>query len=62
MRGLGVAAVTAAVFAVIAFGPAWLLLTPVPAAVAGVLVYGALVGLTRPPGLREAWSYLHALS
>jgi hypothetical protein len=61
-RGLGAAAVTAAVFAAVAFGPAWLLLTPVAAAVAGVLVYVALVGLARPPGLRAAWRYLHALS
>ncbi len=61
-RGLAFAAATAAAFAAVAFVPAWLLLAPVGAAAVGVLAYGALVGLIRPPGLRAAWRYLHALS
>ena len=62
VRGLGIAAATAGAFAAAAFVPAWLLLAPVVAAVVGVLVYGALVAVVRPPGLRAAWRYLRALS
>ena len=62
LRGLGIAAVTAATFAVAAFVVPWLLLAPVAAAAVGVLVYGVLVAVVRPRGLRTAWRYLHQLS
>ena len=62
VRGLGSAAAAAAAFAAAAFVPAWLLLSPVAAAVAGVLAYGALFAVVRPAGMREAWHYLRALS
>ena len=61
-RSLGIAAATAAVLAAVAFVPPWLLLSPVAAGVVGVLAYGALVAVVRPPGLRASWRYLHALS
>ena len=62
VRGLAAAAATAAALAAAAFVPAWLLLAPVAAAAAGVVAYAALMAAVRPPGLRAAWRYLHALS
>jgi hypothetical protein len=60
--GLATAAATAATLAAVAFVPAWLLLPSAAGALVGVLVYGALVAVLRPAGLRGAWRYLHALS
>ena len=47
--------------AALAFVPPALLLPETAAALAGVLVYVALVGVIRPAGLRSAWSYLRDL-
>jgi hypothetical protein len=54
------AAVIAAV-AVVAFVPANLLLGTLSAALAGVLLYVAIVAAWRPRGLTESWGYLRAL-
>ena len=62
VRGLGMAALTVAVATVIAFLPLRFVLAPVIAAVVGVVVYGALLLLVRPPGLTAAWKYLRALA
>jgi hypothetical protein len=61
LRGIGRAAVVIAAVAVVAFVPANLLLGPLPAALAGVLLYAALVAAWRPRGLTESWGYLRAL-
>jgi len=44
-----------------AFGLPRLLLGPVAAAVAGVVLYAVALAVWRPRGLRQAWAYLHAL-
>ena len=47
--------------AAVAFGVSGVLLGPVPAAVAGVALYGVTLALWRPAGLRTAWTYARAL-
>ena len=59
--GLVRAALTVGALALLCFGIAGALLTPVPGAVAGTVVYAALIATVRPPGLRAAWRYLRAL-
>ncbi|MCW2977027.1 MAG: hypothetical protein JWM06_2308, partial [Actinomycetia bacterium] len=47
--------------AAVAFGGLSLLLSPVPAALAGVVVYAALMFVLRPLGLTDAWTYVRGL-
>jgi hypothetical protein len=47
--------------AAVSFGGLSLLLSPVPAALAGVVVYAALMFALRPLGLSDAWTYVRAL-
>lgn len=61
-RGLGSATAVVALIAVVAFVPPALVLDSLAAATAGIVIYGALLAVIRPPGLRTAWSYLRALS
>jgi hypothetical protein len=61
-RGLGLAALTVAAGATIAYVPPGLLLPAVAAAAVGLGTYAMLVALVRPVGLRHAWSYLRALA
>ena len=61
VRGVAVAAATIAVFAVVAFLPAGLVLGSVPGAMVGLAAYVALMALVRPRGLRASWAYLRAL-
>lgn len=60
--GLLVAAAVLGVSALGCFGVPRLVLTPIPAAAAGLVLYGALLALWRPPGLRAAWTYLRGLA
>jgi hypothetical protein len=60
-RGLARAALTVGLLAATAFLPPALLLPPVAAAPAGVLVYAVLLAALRPSGLRSSWGYLRAL-
>jgi hypothetical protein len=60
--GLGSAAVVTGGLAVVSFVVLAVLLEPVAAAGVGLGVYALLLGLLRPPGLRRAWAYVHALS
>ena len=62
VRGLALAALTVAVGTVLAYAVPALLLSAVPAAAVGLCVYGALLAVVRPAGLRAAWSYLRALA
>jgi len=61
-RGLLVAAVTVALFALVTFGPPSLVLGPLAAAVVGLALYTAVLSLLRPAPLRDAWRYLRALA
>ena len=61
VRGVAVAAATIAVFAVVAFLPAGLVLGSVPGAMVGLAAYVALMALVRPRGLRASWAYLRTL-
>jgi hypothetical protein len=61
LQGLAVAAAVVAGFALVAFVPPAALLGSVAAAAVGLFVYGVLVALVRPRGLRASWSYLRAL-
>jgi hypothetical protein len=60
---LGLARLALAVGAAtaLAFGGLSLVLSPVPAALLGVLVYAAIVYAMRSLGLSDAWSYVRAL-
>jgi hypothetical protein len=60
--GLGSAAVVTGGLAVVSFVVLAVLLEPVAAAGVGLGVYALLLLLLRPPGLRRAWAYVHALS
>jgi hypothetical protein len=59
--GLGRMAVMQAGLAAIAFGALSLVLGGVPAALAGLALYAALLAALRPRGLRDAWHYVRAL-
>ncbi|MGH3066926.1 MAG: hypothetical protein ACRDOF_11585 [Gaiellaceae bacterium] len=61
VRGLTTAAATIALLAVVAFLPPALLAGPAMAALVGTVVYGSLVLLVRPRGLRASWAYLRTL-
>jgi len=61
LRGVAVAAATIALFTVVAFVPAGLVLGSLAAAITGLLAYGAVVALARPRGLSASWAYLRAL-
>ena len=61
-RGLAVAAVTIALFALVAFVPPSLVLAPPAAAAVGLALYAAVLALLRPAPLRDAWRYLRALA
>jgi hypothetical protein len=59
--GLGRVAAVVGGIAAIAFGGCSLVVSDAPAAVSGLVVYVILLGLLRPRGLRESWSYMRAL-
>jgi len=63
IAALGMARLALAVGAsvALAFGGLSLLLSPVPAALAGVVVYGVLMAALRQLGLSEAWAYVRGL-
>jgi peptidoglycan biosynthesis protein MviN/MurJ (putative lipid II flippase) len=60
-RGLGRLAVIEASLAAASFGLLALVLGGFPAAGIGLALYGALLALLRPRGLRDAWAYVRAL-
>ena len=60
-RGLGTAAVLVAVIAVGAFGAVAVVTGPAASGALGIAVYGALLAVLRPSGLRRSWHYLRAL-
>ncbi|MDX6478227.1 MAG: hypothetical protein QOG29_814, partial [Gaiellaceae bacterium] len=59
--GLGRLAVAVGVLAGLSFGLVSLVLGGFPAAAVGLALYGLLLALWRPRGLREAWIYVRAL-
>lgn len=61
MRGLGLAALTVTGMTLAAFVPAGLVLGSLPAACVGLGLYGALIAVIRPKGLRSAVHYLRAM-
>ena len=61
VRGVALAAATIAVFTVVAFFPAGLVLGSPAGAIVGLAAYVALMALVRPGGLRASWAYLRAL-
>ena len=61
VRGVVVAAATVSAITAVAFLPASLVFGSVASAVTGLVVYGAVVALVRPRGLRASWAYLRAL-
>jgi O-antigen/teichoic acid export membrane protein len=60
-RGLALAALVCGGIAAAAFGLAHAVLGPVTGALLGLVLYGIALGAWRPPGLRRAWAYVHAL-
>lgn len=60
-RGVVAAALICGGVAALTFGVPGALLGAVAAAVVGVVLYAAVLGLWRPPGLRQAWAYVHGL-
>jgi hypothetical protein len=60
-RGLAGAALVVAVLTLVAFVPPWLLLDSAAAAIVGLGLYAALVGVVRPRALTASWAYLRAL-
>jgi hypothetical protein len=61
LRGIVQAALAIAAVTVVAFLPLGLALGSLAAAIAGLVLYGLLVGLWRPTGLTRSWGYLRAL-
>ena len=61
VRGLVVAAVACGGVAALAFVLPRLVAGPLPAAVAGLVLYTAAFALWRPAGLRHAWAYVRSL-
>lgn len=59
--GIGRLALAVGGASALAFGGLSLLLSPVPAAALGVLVYGAVIYAIRSYGLTEAWTYIRGL-
>ena len=60
-RGLVAAALVCGLTAAAVFGAASLLVSALPAAVIGFVVYAAVLALWRPAGLRASWVYLRDL-
>ena len=60
-RGVLFASAACAALAAVAFGLPRAVVGPVPAAAVGFVLYVGVLALWRPPRLREAWSYVHAL-
>lgn len=61
VRGLLAAAVVCGGVAAIAFMLPRLVAGPLPAAVAGLVLYSVALAVWRPAGLREAWAYVRTL-
>jgi hypothetical protein len=61
LAGLVAAAAAVALIGAAAFVPLAFLLPPAPAAILGVFVFGGLLAVVRPPGLRRSWRYLRSL-
>ena len=61
LRGVAVSAVVCGGLAAVAFGVPRVVLGPIAAAIVGLALYSAAVGIWRPPGLRRAWAYVHGL-
>jgi hypothetical protein len=62
LRGLALAAAIVGGLAAVSFLPLGLVLSPVPAAACGLVLYAVLLALARPSGLRASWRYLRALT
>ena len=60
-RGVVLAALVCGGLALVAFAAPRLVLGPVASAVAGLVLYAAVLAAWRPPGLRHAWAYVRAL-
>lgn len=61
LRGVTLAAFTCGGLATVAFGVPRAAIGPISAALVGLLLYAAAVGVWRPAGLRHAWAYVRAL-
>jgi hypothetical protein len=61
LRALVPAALVCGVVAAVAFGAPALFMGSLAAAVSGLVVYSLVLAVGRPPGLRQAWAYLHSL-
>jgi len=61
LRALVPAALVCGVVAAVAFGVPAVVTGPLAAAIAGLVIYSLVLGVGRPPGLRQAWAYLHSL-
>jgi hypothetical protein len=59
--GLALAALVCGGVAALAFGLPRLAVGPVPAAAVGLVAYAVVLAAWRPPGLRQAWTYLRTL-
>jgi hypothetical protein len=59
--GLARPALVQAAVAAASFGLLSLVLPPIPAAASGLALYGAILVVLRPQGLRDAWAYVRAL-
>jgi hypothetical protein len=60
-RGLAVAAIVCGGLALLAFGLPRLVVGPFASAATGLVVYGVVLAVWRPAGLRAAWAYVRAL-
>jgi hypothetical protein len=60
-RGVVAAAAICGALAALVFAVPRIVLDPAIAAGVGVVLYAAVLAAWRPPGLRAAWAYLHAL-
>jgi hypothetical protein len=60
-RGLAVAALVCGGVGALAFGLPRLIVGDVPAALIGLIAYGAVLAVWRPAGLRQAWAYVRTL-
>jgi hypothetical protein len=60
-RGLAVATAVCGGLAVLAFGLPRLVVGPFPAAATGLVLYGVVLAVWRPTGLRDSWAYVRAL-
>jgi O-antigen/teichoic acid export membrane protein len=59
--GVVTAAVICGAVAALAFGLPNVVLGPILAAIAGLVLYGVVLALWRPAGLRQAWAYVRTL-